>query len=255
MLFFLQLTLSSLLKILSGLLSSCGDERIIVFTINYNHMDRVDAALLRPLNIDLYIHTSSCQPVALPNDGGEIVQFDSSEQQSSVDFDAINNSAYQRDVCMSNSEGKNMIEASRRQCMHGSVLSLVDSTISLSSTDSDAPDNSAHLVRVYQSGHILFNSGKKDTGDGLNGECLTKSALSLDDSSKQKSLMDVDATENKAYQSCPVVSLSDNKNRGPALKRECVTKIILGLEDLQHHSGGRPNDVANNFGGKLRCYC
>ncbi|KAH7851369.1 hypothetical protein Vadar_010639 [Vaccinium darrowii] len=246
-----ELTLSGLLEIIHGLLSSCGDERIIILTSNHNHIDRVDAALLHPLNIDLYIHTSSPQPIAVP-DGGEIVQLDSSERKSLEGFDATNNRAYKSDVHMSNSEEKSTREASRRQCMPEQVLSLVDSMTRISSTDSDAPNNSTHLVRAYQSGPIVFNSEKKDSGEGLNRECLTKSVLSLDDSSRQKSLPDVDATTNKAhllraYQKGLIVSLSENKNRGEALKRECITKSMLGLEDLQQHFGGRSNDAAKNF--------
>ncbi|KAE8655619.1 Detected protein of confused Function [Hibiscus syriacus] len=41
-----QMTLSGLLNLVDGLWSSCGDERIIVFTTN--HKDRLDPALLRP---------------------------------------------------------------------------------------------------------------------------------------------------------------------------------------------------------------
>ncbi|BFG39235.1 hypothetical protein CerSpe_255090 [Prunus speciosa] len=38
--------------------SSCGDERIIVFTTN--HKDRLDPALLRPGRMDVHIHMSYC---------------------------------------------------------------------------------------------------------------------------------------------------------------------------------------------------
>ncbi|KAJ4822966.1 hypothetical protein Tsubulata_000329, partial [Turnera subulata] len=41
-----------------GLWSSCGDERIIVFTTN--HKDRLDPALLRPGRMDMHIHMSYC---------------------------------------------------------------------------------------------------------------------------------------------------------------------------------------------------
>ncbi|XP_058214181.1 uncharacterized protein LOC131325762 [Rhododendron vialii] len=75
-----ELTFSGLLKIIHGLLSSCGDEQVIVLTTNHNHIGGVDVTLLHPLNIDLYIHTSSPQPKALP-DGREIVLLDSSEQK------------------------------------------------------------------------------------------------------------------------------------------------------------------------------
>ncbi|KAL6350124.1 hypothetical protein AAG906_004062 [Vitis piasezkii] len=55
-----QLTLSGLLNFIDGLWSSCGDERIIVFTTN--HKDRIDPALLRPGRMDMHIHMSYCTP-------------------------------------------------------------------------------------------------------------------------------------------------------------------------------------------------
>ncbi|KAF5195383.1 Aaa-atpase [Thalictrum thalictroides] len=55
-----KLTLSGLLNIIDGLWSSCGDERIIVFTTNYK--DRLDPALLRPGRMDKHIHMSYCTP-------------------------------------------------------------------------------------------------------------------------------------------------------------------------------------------------
>uniref|UniRef100_A0A6M2EMM1 AAA+ ATPase domain-containing protein n=1 Tax=Populus davidiana TaxID=266767 RepID=A0A6M2EMM1_9ROSI len=53
-----QLTLSGLLNFIDGLWSSCGDERIIIFTTN--HRDRLDPALLRPGRMDMHIHMSYC---------------------------------------------------------------------------------------------------------------------------------------------------------------------------------------------------
>ncbi|KAE8655072.1 Detected protein of confused Function [Hibiscus syriacus] len=53
-----QLTLSGLLNCIDGLWSSCGDERIIVFTTNFK--DRIDPALLRPGRMDLHINMSYC---------------------------------------------------------------------------------------------------------------------------------------------------------------------------------------------------
>lgn len=53
-----QLTLSGLLNFVDGLWSSCGDERIIVFTTN--HKDKLDPALLRPGRMDMHIHMSYC---------------------------------------------------------------------------------------------------------------------------------------------------------------------------------------------------
>ncbi|KAH7570471.1 hypothetical protein JRO89_XS05G0111200 [Xanthoceras sorbifolium] len=55
-----QVTLSGLLNFIDGLWSSCGDERIIMFTTN--HKDRLDPALLRPGRMDMHIHMSYCTP-------------------------------------------------------------------------------------------------------------------------------------------------------------------------------------------------
>ena len=52
------MTLSGILNCIDGLWSSCGDERIIVFTTNFK--DRLDPALLRPGRMDLHIHMSYC---------------------------------------------------------------------------------------------------------------------------------------------------------------------------------------------------
>ncbi|KAJ8648618.1 hypothetical protein MRB53_001641 [Persea americana] len=51
-----QMTLSGVLNFVDGLWSSCGDERIIIFTTN--HKDRLDPALLRPGRMDMHIHMS-----------------------------------------------------------------------------------------------------------------------------------------------------------------------------------------------------
>lgn len=53
-----QLTLSGLLNFIDGLWSTCGDERIIIFTTN--HKDRLDPALVRPGRMDMHIHMSYC---------------------------------------------------------------------------------------------------------------------------------------------------------------------------------------------------
>ncbi|KAH7857316.1 hypothetical protein Vadar_011217 [Vaccinium darrowii] len=53
-----EVTLSGLLNFIDGLWSSCGDERIIVFTTNYK--DELDPALLRPGRMDVEIHMSYC---------------------------------------------------------------------------------------------------------------------------------------------------------------------------------------------------
>ncbi|GAB2234273.1 hypothetical protein Drorol1_Dr00003519 [Drosera rotundifolia] len=51
-----KFTLSAPLNFIDGLWSSCGDERIIIFTTNYK--ERLDAALLRPGRMDMHIHMS-----------------------------------------------------------------------------------------------------------------------------------------------------------------------------------------------------
>ncbi|KAL1180403.1 hypothetical protein V6Z11_A03G228300, partial [Gossypium hirsutum] len=57
---YINVTLSALLNFIDGLWSSCGEERIIVFTTN--HKDRLDPALLRPRRMDVHIHMSYCSP-------------------------------------------------------------------------------------------------------------------------------------------------------------------------------------------------
>ena len=52
------MTLSGLLNAIDGLLSCCGDERIIIFTTNYK--DRIDPALLRAGRMDKHICLSYC---------------------------------------------------------------------------------------------------------------------------------------------------------------------------------------------------
>ncbi|KAG8373227.1 hypothetical protein BUALT_Bualt11G0001700 [Buddleja alternifolia] len=55
-----KVTLSGLLNFVDGLWSSCGDERIIIFTTN--HIEKLDPALLRPGRMDVHIHMSYCTP-------------------------------------------------------------------------------------------------------------------------------------------------------------------------------------------------
>ncbi|KAL5557393.1 hypothetical protein UlMin_039629 [Ulmus minor] len=55
-----QVTLSGLLNFIDGLWSTCGDERIIIFTTN--HKERLDPALLRPGRMDVHVHMSYCTP-------------------------------------------------------------------------------------------------------------------------------------------------------------------------------------------------
>lgn len=52
----MQISLSGLLNFIDGLWSSCGDERIFIFTTN--HKDKLDPALLRPGRMDMHIHMS-----------------------------------------------------------------------------------------------------------------------------------------------------------------------------------------------------
>lgn len=54
-----RVTLSGLLNFLDGIWSCCGEERIIVVTTN--HIDKLDAALLRPGRMDMHIHMSYCR--------------------------------------------------------------------------------------------------------------------------------------------------------------------------------------------------
>lgn len=55
-----EVNLSGLLNFIDGLWSSCGSERIIVFTTN--HKDRLDPALLRPGRMDVHIEMSYITP-------------------------------------------------------------------------------------------------------------------------------------------------------------------------------------------------
>ncbi|XP_073124404.1 AAA-ATPase At3g50940-like [Henckelia pumila] len=55
-----RVTLSGLLNFVDGLWSSCGDERIIIFTTN--HIEKLDPALLRPGRMDVHINMSYCTP-------------------------------------------------------------------------------------------------------------------------------------------------------------------------------------------------
>ncbi|KAJ0703492.1 putative AAA+ ATPase domain, ATPase, AAA-type, core, AAA-type ATPase domain-containing protein [Helianthus annuus] len=53
-----RVTLSGFLNFIDGLWSSCGDERIIIFTTN--RKDKLDPALLRPGRMDVHINMSYC---------------------------------------------------------------------------------------------------------------------------------------------------------------------------------------------------
>ncbi|XP_076947004.1 AAA-ATPase At3g50940-like [Bidens hawaiensis] len=57
-----KVTLSGFLNFIDGLWSSCGDERIIIFTTN--RKDKLDPALIRPGRMDVHIHMSYCTPSA-----------------------------------------------------------------------------------------------------------------------------------------------------------------------------------------------
>ncbi|XP_071722933.1 AAA-ATPase At1g43910-like [Rutidosis leptorrhynchoides] len=54
-------TLSGLLNLIDGLWSSCGDERIIIFTTN--HKEKLDPALLRPGRMDVHVYMGNCSPL------------------------------------------------------------------------------------------------------------------------------------------------------------------------------------------------
>ena len=56
--FLVQFTLSGLLNMIDGLWSSCGEQRIIVFTTN--NKDKLDPALLRPGRMDVHVPMSYC---------------------------------------------------------------------------------------------------------------------------------------------------------------------------------------------------
>ncbi|KAF9678268.1 hypothetical protein SADUNF_Sadunf07G0017200 [Salix dunnii] len=60
--FDLGVTLSGLLNFIDGLWSSCGDERIIIFTTNYK--EKLDPALLRPGRMDVHVYMGHCTPAA-----------------------------------------------------------------------------------------------------------------------------------------------------------------------------------------------
>ncbi|KAI3519218.1 hypothetical protein L1887_08245 [Cichorium endivia] len=55
-----KVTLSGFLNFIDGLWSSCGDERIIIFTTN--RKDKLDPALIRPGRMDVHVHMSYCTP-------------------------------------------------------------------------------------------------------------------------------------------------------------------------------------------------
>ncbi|XP_059438453.1 AAA-ATPase At1g43910-like [Corylus avellana] len=54
------ITLSGLLNFIDGIWSSCGEERIIIFTTNYK--EKLEPALLRPGRMDVHIHMGYCTP-------------------------------------------------------------------------------------------------------------------------------------------------------------------------------------------------
>ncbi|CAH2035515.1 unnamed protein product, partial [Thlaspi arvense] len=54
------ISLSGLLNFVDGLWSSCGEERIIIFTTN--HKEKLDPALLRPGRMDVHILMDYCTP-------------------------------------------------------------------------------------------------------------------------------------------------------------------------------------------------
>ncbi|KAL7232429.1 hypothetical protein ACSBR2_010451 [Camellia fascicularis] len=54
-----KVTLSGLLNFIDGIWSACGPERIIIFTTN--HVDKLDAALIRRGRMDMHIEMSYCK--------------------------------------------------------------------------------------------------------------------------------------------------------------------------------------------------
>ncbi|CAA0357215.1 unnamed protein product [Arabidopsis thaliana] len=58
-----EISLSGLLNFVDGLWSSCGEERIIIFTTNYK--EKLDPALLRPGRMDVHILMDYCTPFVL----------------------------------------------------------------------------------------------------------------------------------------------------------------------------------------------
>lgn len=70
-------TLSGFLNFTDGLWSSCGDERIIVFTTN--HKEKLDPALLRPGRMDVHIHMSYCTPCGFRLLASNYLRIDSHE--------------------------------------------------------------------------------------------------------------------------------------------------------------------------------
>ncbi|CAI0392416.1 unnamed protein product [Linum tenue] len=57
-----KVTLSGLLNFIDGLWSTCGDERIIIFTTN--HKEKLDPAMLRPGRMDVHLYMGHCTPAA-----------------------------------------------------------------------------------------------------------------------------------------------------------------------------------------------
>ncbi|KAI3722812.1 hypothetical protein L2E82_33918 [Cichorium intybus] len=55
-----KVTLSGFLNFIDGLWSSCGDERLVIFTTN--RKDKLDPALIRPGRMDVHVHMSYCTP-------------------------------------------------------------------------------------------------------------------------------------------------------------------------------------------------
>ncbi|KAK7317100.1 hypothetical protein RJT34_01051 [Clitoria ternatea] len=53
-------SLSSVLNFMDGIVSCCGEERVMVFTMNGTTKDDVDQAVLRPGRIDVHIHFPLC---------------------------------------------------------------------------------------------------------------------------------------------------------------------------------------------------
>ncbi|KAL8059072.1 hypothetical protein ABFX02_03G063100 [Erythranthe guttata] len=82
-----KITLSGLLNFIDGLWSSCGDERIIVFTTN--HKNRLDPALLRPGRMDVQLEMGCCKFSGFKILASTYLRIDGEEEEGHPLFAAI----------------------------------------------------------------------------------------------------------------------------------------------------------------------
>ncbi|XVE82554.1 hypothetical protein DITRI_Ditri16bG0014600 [Diplodiscus trichospermus] len=76
-------TLSGLLNFIDGLWSSCGNERIIIFTTN--HREKLDPALLRRGRMDVHIHMGYCTPAGFRKLANTYLGIEDDKQLASID--------------------------------------------------------------------------------------------------------------------------------------------------------------------------